>query len=164
MTFGLTNAPTSFQALTNDVFKPYLRKFIMFFFDDILIYSPDLQSHLQHLELTLKLLQQHSLFAKLSKCSFGQTQIEYLGHIITGNGVSADPRKIECMINCLAPTTLKDLRGFLGLIGYYRKFIQHYGLISKPLTELLKTNSFQWTSEAQITFEQLKVVVTTTMS
>ncbi|XP_026419646.1 uncharacterized protein LOC113315600 [Papaver somniferum] len=113
MPFGLTNASASFQTLMNDVLSPYLRKFILVFFDDILIYNPDMASHLQHLKITLYLLHQHSLFAKMSKCTFGQPQIEYLDHIISGEGVVADPSKIECMLKCPTPTSLKELRGFL---------------------------------------------------
>ncbi|XP_026410826.1 uncharacterized protein LOC113306056 [Papaver somniferum] len=123
MPFGLTNAPTSFQALMNDVFKPHFRKFILVFFDDILVYSPDMDTHLKNLEITLSTLKQHTLFAKLSKCSFGQDKVEYLVHIISKEGVAADPKKIECMLQCPIPTTLKGLRGFLGLTGYYRKLL-----------------------------------------
>ncbi|XP_026410551.1 uncharacterized protein LOC113305762 [Papaver somniferum] len=146
----------------NDVFQPHLRKFILVFFDDILVYSPDMASHSEHLKITLKTLQEHTLYAKLSKCSFGQPKVEYLGHIITGEGVTADPTKISCMLNWTVPTTLKELRGFLGLTGYYRKFVKGYGIICKPLTEFLKTDNFNWTDAAQIVFEALKQVVTTT--
>ncbi|XP_026396090.1 uncharacterized protein LOC113290721 [Papaver somniferum] len=115
MPFGLTNAPSTFQSPMNDIFKPHLRKFILVFFYDILIYSPDLTSHCTHLRIALSLLQQHSLFVKCSKCCFGQPQVEYLGHIISHAGVAIDPAKIECMLKCPRPTTLKGLRGFLGL-------------------------------------------------
>ncbi|XP_026428322.1 uncharacterized protein LOC113324216 [Papaver somniferum] len=163
MPFGLTNAPASFQALMNDVFQPYLRKCILVFFDDILIYSPDEETHIQHLNLTLDLLQQHSLFAKESKCSFGQKQVEYLGRIISGEGVLADTSKVECMQRWTTPTTLKDLRGFIGLTGYFRKFFQNYGLLCKPLTDLLKKNNFQWSATAQSTFDLLKKDMATTL-
>ncbi|XP_026416204.1 uncharacterized protein LOC113311598 [Papaver somniferum] len=161
MPFGLTNAPASFQSLMNDVFGPHLRKFILVFFDDILVYSPDMDTHLKHLEVTLKTLQDHSLFSKLSKCTFGQNQVEYLGHIITGKGIAADPSKISCMVNWPTPTILKALRGFLGLTGYYRKFFKGYGVICRPLTDLLKKDNFKWNVEAQSAFEYLKKVVTT---
>ncbi|XP_026458493.1 uncharacterized protein LOC113359009 [Papaver somniferum] len=120
MPFGLTNAPATFQALMNSVFGPYLRKFVLVFFDDIPVYIKNLKEHIHNLSLVLALLRQHHLFAKLSKCTFAQSSLQYLGHIITAQGVAADPEKIQCMQKLPIPTTLKQLRGFLGLTGYYR--------------------------------------------
>ena len=126
MPFGLTNAPSTFQSLMNDVFRPYLRRFMLVFFDNILVFSPTLELHLQHLRSVLELLQQHQLYAKKSKCAFGCSKVEYLRHIIFGQGVSIDPRKIAAMEAWLIPTSLKALKGVLGLTGYYRKFIKNY--------------------------------------
>ncbi len=157
MPFGLTNAPT----LMNDIFQPYFRKFVLVFFNDILIYSKSLTEHLDHLHIVLGLLWKNQLLAKRTKYFFGQTRVEYLGHIISQEGVATDPEKIKAMVNWPQPNSIKGLRGFLGLTGYYRKFIQGYGGVSKPLTELLKKNCFQWTKEAQRAFERLKVIMTT---
>lgn len=142
MPFGLSNAPASFQALMNDVFNQQLRSSVLVFFDDILVYSKNLDDHLLHLRTVLGIMQDHKLFSKLSKCSFGQPQMEYLGHIISSSGVSTDPAKIEAMVKWPMPQTVKHLRGFLGLTRYYRRFIRNYGLLCKPLTTLLKKGAF----------------------
>jgi Reverse transcriptase (RNA-dependent DNA polymerase) len=156
MPFGLTNAPATFQSLMNSIFKFYLRKFILVFFDDILIYSNDLSQHLDHLTNALQLLRDNNLFAKRFKCEFATDTIEYLGHIINSEGVSTEPQKIQAMVTWPIPCTVKQLRGFLGLTGYYKKFIKNYGLISKPLSDLLKRDAFKWSSDAQNAFEALK--------
>ncbi|KAL0439149.1 UNVERIFIED_CONTAM: Retrovirus-related Pol polyprotein from transposon.6 [Sesamum latifolium] len=160
MPFGLCNAPSTFQSLMNVVFAPYLKKFILVFFYDILVYSKDWKDHLVQLQVTLELLRKHQLFAKRSKCDFGKETIEYLGHIISKDGVSTNPSKIECMQNWPQPKTLKELRGFMGLTEYYRKFIKRYGVLSKPLTELLKKDNFSWTPLTSNAFNNLKQAMT----
>lgn len=160
MPFVLTNVPATFQTLMNDVFWPYLRKFVLVFFDDILIYSQIWDMHLQHLTVVLDLLLSHQFFAKLSKCSFGQTRIDYLDHFVSAKGVEMDPSKVQAMLNWPPPTIVKQLRAFLGLTGYYRRFIRRYANIAVPLTTLLQKGEFLWSTEAQIAFESLKQSMT----
>jgi len=148
MPFGLTNAPATFQCIMNEVLAPFLRKFVMVFLDDILIYSPDLDSHLAHLEQVLETLKTNQLYLKKSKCSFAQGQVEYLGHVISGRGVATASDKIEAMLKWPVPKNVTDVRAFLGLTGYYRRFVKDYGCIAKPLTQLLKHKQFQWSPAA----------------
>ncbi|MCH81106.1 RNA-directed DNA polymerase (Reverse transcriptase), partial [Trifolium medium] len=161
MPFGLMNAPSTFQSLMNDVFRSLLRKHVLVFFDDILIYSKDWDSHIKHLKEVLSLLNDHKLVANRKKCSFAQKSVEYLGHLITGEGVACDPNKVISVVQWPQPRNVKGVRGFLGLTGYYRKFIKDYGKIAKPLTELTKKDSFKWNEQAQLAFEKLKDRLTT---
>lgn len=123
MPFGLTNAPSTFQATMNAIFQPMLRKFAIVFFDDILVYSPSMETHEEHLAEVLGVLQEHRFFVKLSKCSFCSSTVEYLRHLISDGLLKADPSKIDAMTAWPTPKTVKQLRGFLGLTGYYRRFI-----------------------------------------
>ena len=162
MPFGLCNAPSTFQSVMNSIFRSHLRKFILVFFDDILIYSPSWNKHLEHVRQTLTILQHHKFYAKLSKCEFGQIELEYLGHVISDQGVKVDVKKVEAMLAWPKPITITDLRGFLGLTRYYRKFVQGYGVITRPLTNLLKKGRFVWDDAAEKAFQTLKKAMTTT--
>ena len=160
MPFGLTNAPAKFQSLMNEVFRPYLRKFVLVFFEDILIYSHDEEEHRQHVEIVLKRLAQHSLVINGHKCSFGVSQVAYLGHVISAAGVAVDPDKITAISNWPTPTNIRELRGFLGLTGYYRRFVYNYAQKARRLTDQLKKDAFCWDDASTTAFNDLKVTMT----
>ncbi|KAJ0493125.1 putative nucleotidyltransferase, Ribonuclease H [Helianthus annuus] len=156
MPFGLTNAPSTFQATMNDVFRNALRRYVLVFFDDILIYSATRDQHYQHLHSVFQTLANINFFAKPSKCIFAVDSISYLGHIISSKGVEAEPDKLQAIQNWPTPSSLTNLRGFLGLTGYYRRFVRDYARIAAPLTDILKKPAFKWTPEASIAFDKLK--------
>jgi hypothetical protein len=158
MSFGLTGAPGTFQGAMNCTLAPGLRKFLLVFFDDILVYSQTYEEHLLHLEQVFLWLQKDHWHLKLSKCKFAQQSISYLGHVISVAGVSTDPSKIRDVQNWPVPTNMKEVRGFLGLAGYYRKFVKNFGIIAKPVTQLLcKDVPFMWTEVHAQAFQQLKL-------
>lgn len=161
MPFGLTNAPATFPSTMNDLFRPFLRKCVLVFFDDILIYSKTLQQHEEHLQVILQTLFSNSYYANPKKCSFGHSSIHFLGHQISHEGVSVDNEKVAAVMNWPQPKSVKELRGFLGLTGYYRRFVQNYGIIARPLTDLTKKDAFQWNPQAEAAFQQLKKILTT---
>lgn len=162
MPFGLSNAPSTFQSAMNDLFRPFLRKFILVFFDDILIFSNSHSDHVQHLKLVLQLLHDSKFFAKLSKCIFAVPQVDYLGHVISAAGVQPDPEKIEAILSWPVPKSLTALRGFLGLTGFYRRFVRNYATIAAPLTDLLKITKYTWNLQANDAFTTLKKAMTST--
>lgn len=129
---------------------------MLVFYDDILVYSPNEIQHLQHLELVLEVQYTHQLYANLGKCELGKTRVAYLRHFISAEGVAVDEEKVQDIDQWPTPTTLKELRGFLGLSGYYRKFVAGYAKLAVPLTDQLKKDCFGWSEEAEETFQTLK--------
>ncbi|WVZ52625.1 LOW QUALITY PROTEIN: hypothetical protein U9M48_003668 [Paspalum notatum var. saurae] len=146
----------------NDIVQPFLRKFVLVFLDDILIYSPTLELHVSHIQQVLEVLKAHQLYLKPSKCSFAQTSIDYLGHTISGQGVATDASKTAAIQKWPKPTTVTELREFLGLTNYYRRFVRNYGIIARPLTQLLKKKAFHWSELDDKAFYQLKTALSTT--
>ena len=136
--FGLTNAPTTFMCLMNSVFSKCLDKFFLVFLYEILVYSKNEEEHEEHLRLTLQLLREHQLYAKLRKCDFYSDRIQYLGHIISEGGISVEPEKIEAIMNWPTPRNVMDVRSFMGLVGYYRRFIEGLSKVAHPVSSLQK--------------------------
>jgi hypothetical protein len=161
MPFGLTNAPATFQSCMNHVFNKQLRKHLLVFFDDLLIYSKTWEEHLRHLDQILSIMEEQSLYAKESKCEFGMTEVLYLGHIIEAKGVQVHQEKIEAIMEWPTPKTLTELRGFLGMCTYYRKFVKGFSQLCAPLTDLTKKGAFKWDEEAQKTMDKMKKVMST---
>ncbi|GKA93158.1 putative reverse transcriptase domain-containing protein [Tanacetum coccineum] len=157
MPFGLTNAPAVFMDLMNRVCKPYLDKFVIVFIDDILIYSRNKEEHANHLRIILELLKKEKLYAKFSKCDFWIRIVQFLGHLIDSQGLHVDPAKIEAVKNWTSPTTPTEIRQFLGLAGYYQRFIKDFLKIAKSLTELTQKNKkYIWGKDQESAFQLLK--------
>ncbi|GKE27067.1 putative reverse transcriptase domain-containing protein, partial [Tanacetum coccineum] len=157
MLFGLTNAPAVFMDLMNRVCKPYLDKFVIVFIDNILIYSKNKEEHEEYLKIILHLLNEEKLYAKFSKCDFWLDYVQFLSHVIDSKRVHVDPAKIEAIKNWATPTTPTEVRQFLGLAGYYQRFIEGFSLIYKPLTKLTQKNKkYEWGEEEEEVFQMLK--------
>ncbi len=160
--FGLTNAPAIFMNLMNKIFMKYLDKFVIVFIDDILIYSKDKEEHAKHLKIVLQILREHQLYPKFSKCKFWLDSVEFLGHVITKEGIAVNPSKVQSVLEWNSPKNAKEIRGFLGMAGYYRRFIEGFSKIAGPMTKLLKKNTpFVWTDECEASFQKLKEKLTT---
>ncbi|GKE39149.1 putative reverse transcriptase domain-containing protein [Tanacetum coccineum] len=157
MPFGLTNAPAVFMDLMNRVCKPYLDKFVIVFIDDILIYSKDKKEHEEHLKAILELLKKKELYAKFSKCKFWIPMVQFLGHVIDCQSIHVAPIKIESIKDWASPKTPTEIRQFLGLAGYYRRFIEGFSKIAKPMTKLTqKKVAFEWGDKQEAAFQTLK--------
>src|SRR5204862_5748294 len=155
MPFGLTNAPATFQTLMNDIFRDLLDVCVIVYLDDILVYSKSKEEHEQHLRQVLQRLKDNHLYAKLSKCTFFANSIEYLGHIVDGEGLRPNPRLVQALMDFPRPKSLKELQSFLGLANYYRKFITNFCRIALPLTDATQNASLsnlrpiEWTDKMQ---------------
>ena len=162
--FGLTNAPATFMSFMNEVLRPYLDQFVVVvvYLDDILIYSKNQDEHMEHLRLVLEKLREHHLFAKQSKCAFLLEEVEFLGHIVSSQGIKMDAAKVKAVADWPQPASVRDVRSFLGLIGYYRRFIQDFSRLAAPLTELTRKDiNFYWSSEHAAAFNALKADIQT---
>lgn len=140
----------------------YLRKFVLVFFDDILIFSSSRELHFQHLQSVLLILRVNKLYAKKSKCMFFQEQLQFLGHVILGEGVTPNLEKISAIQDLPSPSTVKPLRGFISLSGYYRKFVRNYAHLASPMTDLLKKDHFVWSQAAKDSFKYIKDAIMST--
>ncbi|GMH06275.1 hypothetical protein Nepgr_008115 [Nepenthes gracilis] len=141
----------------NRIFQPYLDKFVIVFIDDILVYSKSSEEHEEHLRTTLRILGEHRLFAKLKKCEFWLEEVGFLGHVISKEGISVDPMKVEAVVKWNRPTSVTEVRSFLGLAGYYRRFVENFFQIALPLTQLTKKDAkFEWTKDCEESFQMLK--------
>ena len=147
------NAPAAFMDLMNRVFKPFLDKFVVVFIDDVLVYSSSEELHAKHLRLVLEVLQAHWLYAKLSKCEFWLREVAFLGHVISGNGIVVDPTEVDAVMKWCQLTSISEVRSFLSLAGYYRRFIKDFLKIAVPLTNLTRKDvPFQWIVDCEINF------------
>ncbi|XP_058082469.1 uncharacterized mitochondrial protein AtMg00860-like [Magnolia sinica] len=161
MSFGLTNTPSVFMDLMNRLFMPYLDRFVIVFIYDVLVYSKSQEEHEQHLRTVLSTLKENQLYAKLSKCEFWEREVKFLGQVVKEEGIAVDPAKVEAVSKWDQPTTVTEVRSFLGMAGYYRRFIKEFSRIAGPLTQLTKKNAqFTWDENTKAAFQKLKMRLT----
>ena len=157
MSFGLANAPSTFSRMMNFVFSPFRNEFVLVYLDDILVFSKTKEEHAKHLRLVLDKLREHRFYAKFSKCEFWLDEVLYLGHIISAKGISVNPEKVEAIVKWQPPENVKQLRSFLGLASYCRRFVENFSKIAKPLSNLLQKNvKYAWTPECDVALNTLK--------
>ena len=162
MPFGLTNAPAAFMDLMNRVFQPYLDQFVVVFVDDIFIYSQSEEEHEDQLRIVLQLLRDHQLYAKFSKCKFWLTEVRFLVHVVSAFGVSVDPEKVEAVMSWERPKSVFEIRSFLGLVGYYRRFIKDFPRLVAPMTRLTRKEvKFDWDDRCEKAFQEFRRRLTT---
>jgi hypothetical protein len=160
MPFGLTNAPTIFMTLMNSLFQKYLGRFVLMFMDDILVHSKSRTKHLEHLRITFEILRTNQLYAKMNNYEFGVPQVDYLRHVVSYKGVAADAKKIRVVVEWPTPKDKIEVRSFLGLADYYKRFMKNFSQIAKPLINLLKgennSQGIQWDPICEQSFQDLK--------
>jgi len=157
MSFDLTNTPAAFMDLMSRVFRPHLGKFVVVFIDDILVYSKDKEEHADHLRVVLQTLNEHQLYRKLKKCEFWLEEVVFLVHVVTKEGIKVDPQMMKAITDWSKPTNVTEIRSFLGLATYYRRFVKDFSKIASPLTNLLrKVNKFEWIEKCERAFQELK--------
>src|ERR1041385_8710094 len=161
ISFGLTNAPVTFSRMMNSIFMEYLDKFVVVYLDDILIYSKNEEEHAEHLRVVLMKLREHLLYAKFSKCEFWLPEVTYLGHVISAKDIAVNPERVQAVLDWTPPESVKQIRSFLGLASYCRRFVKNFSKVAKPLTELIKKNKkFQLTPKCEESFQELKKKLT----
>lgn len=164
MSFGLANAPPTFSRMMNFVFNPYTNEFVLVYLDDILVFSKNKEDHAKNLRLVLDKLREHQSYAKFSKYEFWLDEVLYLGHIISAKGISINPEKVEAIVNWQPPQNVKQLRRFLGLASYYRRFVENFSKIAKPLSNLLQKHvKYVWSPECDEAFNTLKQKLVTAL-
>ena len=160
MPFGLSNAPSTFQRLMNEVLRPFSGKFVVVYFDDILIYSHGREDHQHHLRQVCNALRREKLYAHQKKCYFFTTEVSFLGFIMSAQGVSADPEKVRAISSWPRPSTIHEVRSFIGLATFYCRFVQNFSSVTAPITDCLKLEKLQWTEAAKQAFNRLKALMT----
>ena len=161
MPFSLTNAPAVFMDLMNRVFRPYVDQFVVVFIYNILMYSKYWENHDTHLRVMLEALRKEQLYAKLSECEFWLNEVSFLGHIVSEEGIQVDPKKIEVVVEWKPLRNVTEVRSFLGLAGYYRRFVKGFSITATPMTILLQKNvKYEWSEKCQRSFDKLKTFLT----
>ena len=161
MPFGLTNAPSTFMRLMNHVLRAFIGKFVVVYFDDILIYSKSLHNHISHLQLVLDVLRKEKLYANLKKCTFCTDKFVFLGFVVSSKGIEVDEEKIKAIQEWPAPSSVNNVRSFHGLANFYRRFVKDFSTIAAPLTEIIKKNvTFKWGEKQEKAFQLIKYKLT----
>jgi hypothetical protein len=160
MPFGLTNAPSTFMRIMNQILRPFIDKFVVVYFDDILIFSQSLEEHVGHLQHVLQTLRFESFIINFKKCSFVQHSVVFLGFIVSAKGIAADPEKVRAILDWPPPNNIHEVQSFHGLASFYRRFVKGFSSIMAPITECTKKGSFLWINAAQQAFDKVKKILT----